>query len=203
MLIQLAYVKDWSRLSATFDFTTFSSQAFKDHTTFLQPGCFWEDFTSFCIQTKLTCIFLLTKHIITTTRMIRKFYPPSPQLQQLPTKELVKCWYLKIIIVYLYAFYKLWISAVKNCKTVVISVSLIVTVTVQFSDHHWEYAVTFTVCHRFCHLFYTVRVSWDSGSLAQPDHYFSLRHLSIRDYMRLLEIGSGTLPIGQLWQHLD
>ena len=39
-------------------------------------------------------------------------------------------------------------------------------------------------------------------SLAQPDHYFSPRCLSIRDYKRLLEIGSGTLPIGQLWQHL-
>ena len=36
------------------------------------------------------------------------------------------------------------------------------------------------------------------SSLAQPDHYFSSRRLSIRDYKRLLEIGSGTLPIGQL-----
>ena len=35
-------------------------------------------------------------------------------------------------------------------------------------------------------------------SLAQPDHYFFPRRLSIRDYKRLLEIGSGILPIGQL-----
>ena len=32
-------------------------------------------------------------------------------------------------------------------------------------------------------------------SLMQPDHYFSPRRLSIRDYKRLLEIGSGTLPM--------
>jgi len=47
----------------------------------------------------------------------------------------------------------------------------------------------------------TIPTNTNIASLAWPDRFFSPRHLSIRNYKRLLEKGSGTLPIGLLCSH--